>query len=63
MRDNFSYCSMKLYVMTPHLNRLNEMVQMRGHNICFYAEQTKLSLIIISYSSLSRALELRETHL
>ena len=22
------------YVLTPHLNHLNEMVQMRGHNIC-----------------------------
>ena len=24
--------------MTPHLNRLDEMVQMRDHNINFYAE-------------------------
>ena len=31
------------------------MVQMRGHNICFYAELTKLSLIIVNYSLLSRA--------
>ena len=23
------------YVVTPHLNRLDETVQMRGHNICF----------------------------
>ena len=28
--------------MTPHLNRLNETVQMRGHNILFYAELTKI---------------------
>ena len=28
----------KPYVVTPHLNRLVEMVQMRGHNIYFYAE-------------------------
>ena len=28
--------------MTPHLNRLDETVQMRGHNICFYAEFTKI---------------------
>ena len=27
------------YVVTPHLNCL-ETVQMRGHNICFYAELT-----------------------
>ena len=33
--DNFSYSSWKPYVETPHLNRLVETVQMRGHNICF----------------------------
>ena len=33
--DNFSYFSMKPYVVTPHLSRLVEMVQMRGHNIRF----------------------------
>ena len=27
--DNFSYFSSKPYVVTPHLNRLVEMVQMR----------------------------------
>ena len=37
----FSYFSLKPYVVTPHLNRLVETVQMRGHNICFYAELTK----------------------
>ena len=26
----------------PHLNRLNEMVQMRGHNVSFYAGLTKI---------------------
>ena len=25
-----------------HLNRLVKTVQMRGHNICFYAELTKI---------------------
>ena len=40
--DNFSYFSPKLYVVTPHLNRLIETVQMRGHNICFDAELTKI---------------------
>ena len=29
-------------VVTPHMNRLNETVQMRGHNIGFYAELTKI---------------------
>ena len=28
--------------MTPHLNRLVETVQMRGHNICFSAELTEI---------------------
>ena len=37
----FSYFLLKPYVVTPHLNRLVETVQMRGHNICFYAELTK----------------------
>ena len=32
--------------MTPHLNRLVETVQMKGHNICFYAE---LTIIIPNY--------------
>ena len=37
MRDNYSYFCLKLYVVTPHLNRLIETVQMRGHNIDFCA--------------------------
>ena len=43
----------KLYVVTPHLNRLVETVQMRGHKICFYEELTK---IITKYALLSTAL-------
>ena len=35
IRDNFSYFSLKPYVMTPHLNRLDETVQMRDQNIVF----------------------------
>ena len=27
---------------SPHLNHLDETVQMRGHNVCFYAELTKI---------------------
>ena len=30
---NFSYFSMKPYVVTPHLNHLVETVQIRGHNM------------------------------
>ena len=54
--DNFSNFSSKLYVVTPHLNRLIETVQLKGHNICFYAELTKIIPIITKYSLLSRAL-------
>ena len=42
----FFYFSSKPYVVTPHLNRLNETVQMRGHNICFKQSKQKVSLII-----------------
>ena len=42
IEDNFSYFSLKSYIVTPHLNRLNKTVQMRGHNICFYPELTKI---------------------
>ena len=31
IRGDFPYFSLKLYVVTPHLNRLDETVQMRGH--------------------------------
>ena len=40
--DNYSYFSSKPYVVTTHPNRLDETVQMRGNNICFYAELTKI---------------------
>ena len=30
--------------VTPHLNRVYETVQMRGNNICFYAELIKIIL-------------------
>ena len=33
--DIFSYFSMKPYVVTPHLNRLVQTVQMMGYNIGF----------------------------
>ena len=48
--------------MTPHLNRLVKTVQKKVPNICFYAELTKLSLIINKYSLLSRALERERFH-
>ena len=63
--DNFSYFLSKPYVVTPHLNCVIEMVQVRGYNICLYAELTKqkLSLIITKYSLLSKALSMVESHL
>ena len=52
IRDNFcSFCIKR--VVTPHLNRLVDTVQMRGHNIWFRGEIGK---IVIKYSLLSRAL-------
>ena len=45
----FFYFSLKPYVVNPHLNHFIEMVEMRGHNLCLYAELTKLSLIITKY--------------
>ena len=38
----FSNFSSKPYVVTPHLNHPTEVVQMRGHNIRFYAELIKI---------------------
>ena len=35
----FSHFSLKPYVVTPHLNRLIETVQMRGHNIYGFNEK------------------------
>ena len=34
--DNFSFFLSKPYVVTPHLNRLDETVQMRGHSMFIY---------------------------
>ena len=41
-RDFFSCILHKEYVVTPHLNRLDETVQMRGHNIWFQWEIRKI---------------------
>ena len=41
IEDNFSNFSLKQYVVTPHLNPPDKMVQIMGHNIGFYAELTK----------------------
>ena len=48
IRDNFCQFCTKTYVVTPHLHRLDETVQMRGHNIWF---QTEIRKIIPQLSS------------
>ena len=55
IEDNFSYFSLKPYVVTPHLNHF-KTVQMKGHNIRFYAELTKIvsnyhQILFLIYSS------------
>ena len=35
IRDNFEDFCIKTHAVTPHLNRLDETVQMRGHIIWF----------------------------
>ena len=39
--DNFCTFCINIYIVTPHLNPLNETVQMRGHNILFQREIRK----------------------
>lgn len=46
IKEYFSYFSLEPYVVTPHLKRLDETVQVRDHNICFNAELTKQFSII-----------------
>ena len=36
------YFSTKTYIVTPHQNRLNEMVLMLGLNICFHRKILKI---------------------
>ena len=35
IKDDFCQFCIKTYIVTPHPNRLNEMVLIRGHNIWF----------------------------
>ena len=51
-----SFFTLKPYVVTPHLNRLDETVQTRGHNVCLFIQKQKLSIVIIKHSLLSRSL-------
>ena len=53
IRDNFCDVCIKTYVVTPHLNRLDKTVQLRGHNIWFQSEIRKF---ITKYSLSSIAL-------
>ena len=60
MDDNrgyfFSYFALKLYVLTPHMNRLVGTIHMRGLNICLNEELTKVSFNYDKYFLLSRTL-------
>ena len=56
LEGNFSYFLLKPYIVTTHLNRLVETVQMRGHNVSFYAEVTKISPNYHQILPLSRTL-------
>ena len=51
IKDIFCSFCIKTYVVTPHLNCLDKMVQMRGHNIWFGRD---IREIIFKHSLLSR---------
>ena len=52
IRDNYCQFCTKSYVVTPHLNHLNEMVQMRGHTIMVsMRKKIKCPSDIFRYSS------------
>ena len=56
IKEDFSYFSLEPYVVTPHLKRLDETVQVRDHNTCFNVELTKQIFNYHQISLLSRAL-------
>ena len=43
IENNFPYISLKPYVVTPHLNRLDETVQIRGHSMFLCRINKKIS--------------------
>ena len=57
--DNFCSFCVKTYVVIPHMNRLIETVQMKGHNIMVSMSNKKnYPSIINKYPLLSRDLQL-----
>ena len=56
IRDNFCQFCKKTYVVNPYWNRLDETVQIRGHNIWFQEKKEKLSLNCHQILLFSRAL-------
>ena len=46
IRDNFCLFCIEIYIVTSHLNRLNEMVQMRGHNMVSMRNKKKYYQIL-----------------
>ena len=51
IRDNFCQLCIKTSVVSPHLNRLNETVQMRGHNMVSERNKKNNCSIIVKYFS------------
>ena len=51
IRDNFYQFCMKHNIVTPHLNNLNERVQMRGHNVVSKRNKNNYPSVIIKYPS------------
>ena len=47
IRDKFCLFCFEPYVVTPHLNRLNETVQMRGHNMVLMRNKKNYHQILL----------------
>ena len=58
IRDNYCQFCTKTYVVTPYLNRLDVMVQMRGHNIMVSMRNKKSNPEIFL---LSRSVVMKDT--
>ena len=56
IRDYFCQFRIETYVVTPHLNCLNETVQMRITTYSFNEEYENYPSIIIKYSLIYRAM-------
>ena len=63
IRDNFCQFCTKTYVVTSHLNSLEETVQMRGHSIWFKEKKRKnIPSLSLNTPLIYRALVTGETN-